>query len=136
MHRKRQKSLTWVTTIAPRINTNISFNQLDWVSARTVNVICALFLRGDPSFVSGTLFLRAKCTSDLANGLAPVNPGEQTQPFASVPAIGRRGSRATERPSVALVLQPLCDHFSIMGSLLVPFWLALAVIIGLRTYCP
>ena len=36
MHWKRQKSLTWVTTIAPRINTNISFDQLDWASARTV----------------------------------------------------------------------------------------------------
>ncbi len=54
----------------PRTNTNISFDQLNWVSARTVNAICAIFGRDDLSFASGALFLHTKCTPDLATGLA------------------------------------------------------------------
>ena len=81
----------------------MSFDQLNWVPARTANAVCALFLRDDISFASEAL----KCTPDFTTSLATANPGEKHDHLRRyVLAMRRRGSRATERLSVRVALEP------------------------------
>jgi hypothetical protein len=59
-----------VASIAPGINGNMSFDQLNQTPANVMNDVRALVLRDDLSFASAAWFLRTKCTPDIASGLA------------------------------------------------------------------
>jgi len=59
-----------VASIAPGLNPNMSFDQLNQTPPNVMNGIRALVLRDDLSFASAAWFLRTKCSPDIATGLA------------------------------------------------------------------
>jgi hypothetical protein len=59
-----------VASIAPGINGDMTFDQLNQTPANVMNKVRALVLRDNLSFASAAWFLRTKCSPDISRGLA------------------------------------------------------------------